>query len=170
MRRIPLGISYFELLLVLALLGLLAAATAPRIRMTAVDRQTARSVARQITADLRYARQLALTDAGSNTRGYDLIMEGSGSFTGYSICNRQSGKILQAAPISSNIQCTGGQIFSFGPMGNLLAGSATELQAGAGDETYSITVIPATGSVLCQKKEVKIKEKEKPKKPKRGRR
>jgi type II secretory pathway pseudopilin PulG len=150
-RRTSAGISYIELLFVLALLGILAAVAAPRLQMGAVAKQTARTFARQITADLRYTRQLALTHAAGNPQGFDLVMNGSGSYSGYSIRNRQTGAIVQTSPISPDIQCTGGSTFSFGPLGNLLTGSATALQAGAGDETYSITVISATGTVLCQK-------------------
>jgi type II secretory pathway pseudopilin PulG len=147
------GISYIELLFVLALLGILAAVAAPRLQMGAVAKQTARTFARQITADLRYTRQLALTHAAGNPEGFELVMNGSGSYSGYSIRNRQSGEILQTSPISPDIQCSGGSTFSFGPLGNLLAGSGTALQAGAGDERYSITVISATGTVLCQRNE-----------------
>lgn len=153
MRRTSAGISYIELLFVLLLLGILAAVAAPRFQMGAVGRQTVKTLARQITADLRYTRQLALTHAAGNPQGFELVMDGSGTYTGYSIRNRQSGAVIQTYPISPDIQCTGGGTFSFGPLGNLLGGSATDLQAAAGEESYSITVISATGTVLCQKDE-----------------
>lgn len=153
MRRTSAGISYIELLFVLLLLGILAAVAAPRFQMGAVGRQTVKTFARQIAADLRYTRQLALTHAAGNPQGFELVMSGSGSYTGYSIRNRQSGAIVHAYPISPDIQCTGGSTFSFGPLGNLLSGSAADLQAVAGEDHYSITVISATGTVLCGKNE-----------------
>lgn len=147
------GISFVEVLFVLVLLGILAAVALPRLQMGAVNKQTARTFARQLAADLRYTRQLALTEAASNPHGFELVMSGSGRYSGYEICNRQTSAIVYTYPVSPDIQCTGGGTFSFGPLGNLLPGSDTVLQVAAGEESYSIAIFPATGSVLCQKNE-----------------
>lgn len=153
MKRTKTGISFIEVLFVLVLLGILAAVALPRLQMGAVSKQTAKTFAHQLTADLRYARQLALTNAAENTLGFELVMSGSGSYSGYQIRNRQTAAAVHTYPISPDIQVTGGGTFVFGPFGNLLTGSDTALQVAAGDESYSITVFPATGSVLCQKNE-----------------
>lgn len=136
-----------------ALLGILAAVALPRFQMGAVSRQTARTLARQIAADLRYTRQRALAEAAGNPDGFELVMDGSGTYTGYAIRNCNTGQTERTFPIPSSIQCTGGKTFSFGPLGNLLPGSDTDLQVAADGEPYSITVIPTTGSVICRKSE-----------------
>ena len=48
--------------LVLKVIGVLAAVALPRLQMGAVSKQTAKTFAHQLTADLRYTRQLALTN------------------------------------------------------------------------------------------------------------
>ncbi|MEJ5259576.1 MAG: hypothetical protein WHS88_05230 [Anaerohalosphaeraceae bacterium] len=153
MKRASAGISVMELLFVLLLAGLLAAAAVPRLPMGAVSRQSAKTAARQLAADLRWTRQLALADAAGNPSGYELRMEGGDPYTGYSVCSRQSGVIRTSVSFPSAVVCTGGRTFAFGPLGNLLSGSDTQIRLSAGNIRYTLTVIPATGAVLCRKEE-----------------
>ncbi len=148
MKRDKAGISLIEGVFVLLLLAILAAAVLPRFQMGAVRQQTAKTLARQIAADLRYTRQLALTNAADNPDGYELVMNGSGSYTGYTIRNRQNGQTLQTSSIATEIQCTGGRTFSYSPLGSLTGDTA--LHVAAGNRQYAVTIFPTTGSVLCR--------------------
>jgi len=147
------GISVIELLFVLLLAGILAAAAVPHLPMGAIHKQSVKTLARQIAADLRWTRQLALTDAAQNPAGYELKMEGSEPYTGYSVRNCRTGAIVSACPISPGLLCRGGRSFSFGPLGNLIAGSDSRLRISANGVEFTLTVIPATGAVLCRKEE-----------------
>lgn len=153
MKRNESGISLFELLIVLLAAGLLAATAVLRLPMGAIGKQSVKTAAHQLAADLRWTRQLALADAAGNPSGYELVMEGNEPYSGYSVRNRQSGLTRSSFSFSSGLVCTGGKTFSFGPLGNLLAGSSSQVRLSAGDMAYSITLIPATGAVLCRKEE-----------------
>ena len=151
MNRRPSGFSLLEIIFVLLILGIIAALCIPRFQMGAVSRQSGKTLARQIAADLRYTRQLALTHAAGNPQGYELVMTGAGSYSGYEIRNRQTASTIHTYPINPAVNCTGGSTFGFGPLGNLLGGGDTSLQISVEDESYTVTVISATGSVRCQK-------------------
>ncbi len=153
MKRLSAGISVFELLFVLLLAGLLAAAAVPRLPMGAVGRQSVKTAARQLAADLRWTRQLALADAAGNPSGYELRMEGEEPYTGYSVRSRQSGVVRASVSFASGVVCTGGRTFAFGPLGSLVSGSGSQIRLSAGNIRYTLTVIPATGAVLCRKEE-----------------
>ncbi len=71
-------------------------------------------------------------------------------YTGYQIVDANSGAVLDSQTIDSPISCTGGSLFKFGPLGNLLSGSiATPITVSSEGLTYTITVISATGIVEC---------------------
>jgi len=150
MKRAAPGVSFIEIIFVVLLLGILAAVAVPRLQRGGVNKQTAKTFSRQIAADLRYTRQLALTNAAANPQGFELVMTGSPPYSGYEIRSRQTASVVHSYPISPTIQCTGGDTFSFGPLGNLLTGSDTAVQIEAGEDRYTVSVISATGSVLWQ--------------------
>ena len=151
MNRSRSGLSFLEMVLAMVLLGILAAFTLPRIILGAVHKQQARALARQLTADLRYTRQLALTHAAENAQGFELVLTGSSPWSGYEIRNRATSEVLHSFAIDpAAVQCTGGREFGFGSFGNLLAGSDTAVQVSSGDRVYTISVIGPTGAVRCQ--------------------
>lgn len=152
-KRVSAGISLIELLFVILLAGLLAAVAVPHLPMGAVGKQSAKTAARQLAADLRWTRQLALAEAAGNPSGYELRMEGSEPYSGYSVRNRQSGLTVANVSFSAGVLCTGGRSIAFGPLGNLLSGSDSTIYLSAGDIRYSIALIPATGAVLCRKED-----------------
>jgi Tfp pilus assembly protein FimT len=142
--------SLVEMIVVVMILGAMAFIAIPRLNFTGLYRNQASAIAKQIATDLRRTRTLAISCAANNTNGYNLKMVGSSPYTSYNIVDANSGTTIDTLTIGSPISCTGGSLFKFGPLGNLLSGSSTTaISVSAGGKTYTITVISATGIVQC---------------------
>ncbi len=138
-----------ELILIVLFVGILAFIVVPRMNLSAISKQKADGLAGKIVTDLRRTRRLAISDAASNTAGFALKMTGSSPYTGYEIENLDTAETLDSYTIDSAITCTGGSEFNFGPLGNLLAGSDTQLSVSASEKTFTIDITSATGMVKC---------------------
>ncbi len=149
MTRQKNAFSLVELILVVIFLGILAAISMPRFSFSAISKQKADGQARKIVTDLRHTRTLAISDAANNTSGFTLNMVGPAPYTAYEIINLDTSTTVDSHNINSAVSCTGGANFGFGPLGNLLSGSDTELSVSAPGKTFTITIIPATGMVRC---------------------
>ena len=151
MARQKKAVTVIELLLIVLFLGIFAAIAVPRFNFSAILKQKADTTARKIVTDLRRARRLAISDAANNTDGFALNMTGGSPYTGYEIVNLNTSTTITNGTFSidSAISCTGGDEFQFGPLGNLLAGSDTQLTVAAEEKTFTITIISATGTVKC---------------------
>ncbi len=143
------GYSLVELIIVVAFVSVLAMIAVPRINFSITTEKGAEALAKKITTDLRRTRQLAISDAASNTDGYQLRMNGTAPYTGYEIVNLSTSTTADLQSITSGISCTNGATFSFGPMGNLLAGSDSQLDITGADADYTLTITSATGMVKC---------------------
>jgi Tfp pilus assembly protein PilE len=142
--------SLTEVVVVVLILAALAFIAVPRLDFTALHREQADTIARKITTDLRRTRTLAISYAANNTKGYNLQMVGSSPYSGYQIVDANSAAIVDTLTIDSPITCTGGSLFQFGPLGNLLPGSSTApISVSSEGKTYTITIISATGIVEC---------------------
>ena len=143
--------SLVELLVIVVIVGALAFMAVPRLRYATLHRKQADTVAKKIVTDLRRTRRLAISDAANNTDGYALNMTGSSPYTGYEIEDLSTSTIITNGTFSidSAISCTGGANFQFGPLGNLKAGSDTQLTVAAEEKTFTIDIISATGTVKC---------------------
>ena len=138
-----------ELILIVLFVGILAFIVVPRMNLSAISKQKADTTARKIITDLRRTRRLAISDAANNTAGFALKMTGSSPYTGYEIENLDTAETLDSYTIDSAITCTGGSEFNFGPLGNLLTGSDTQLSVSASGKTFTITITSATGMIKC---------------------
>lgn len=138
-----------EVFIIVMFLGILAAIAVPRLNLAVIIAQKADTVAGKIVTGLRRARILAISNAADNTDGFALNMTGSEPYSGYEIVNlKTSTTILNGTfSIDSNISCTGGATFEFGPLGNLKDGSDTQLVITAAGKTFTITIISATGTI-----------------------
>ena len=149
MRRLKYAYTIVELIIIVLFLGVLAAIAVPKLNFSVVFKQQADGLARKIVTDLRRTRTLAISDAASNTDGFALNMTGSSPYTGYEIVNLNTEETVDSHTIDSDVSCTGGDEFQFGPLGNLLSESDTELTVSASPKTFTITITSATGMVKC---------------------
>jgi len=145
--------SLIELIIFVLFLGILAAISVPKMTFFIISKQKAETFANQIVTDLRRTRRLAISDAATNTEGYEVNMTGVGPYTGYEIVNLKTSTTITNGTFSidSDISCDGGDNFQFGPLGNLKTGSSTQLTVTAGGKTFTITITSATGMVKCVK-------------------
>lgn len=143
------GYSLVDLIIVVIFLGIFAVVAVPRLNYAVISKQKADTVARKLVSDLRRTRSLAISDAASNTEGYELKMVGAAPYTAYEIENGDTGETVDSHMIDSNVGCTGDNTFEFGPLGNLKAGSGSELTVSADGKSYTITIVPATGAAKC---------------------
>lgn len=141
--------SLVEMITVVLIMAALAFIAVPRLQYGALHRQQADTVARKIVTDLRRTRSRAILYAVQNTDGFALNMTGSAPYTGYQIVDLSDSSVIDSHDIDSAISCTGGSQFEFGPLGNLKDGSDTQLTISAEGKTFTITIIPATGTVEC---------------------
>jgi Tfp pilus assembly protein FimT len=143
--------SLAEMIVVVMIIGALAFIAIPRLNFTALHHKQANAIAKKIATDLRRTRTLAISKAVNNPVGYRLQMVGSSPYTSYQIIDANSGAtVVDTLTIDSSVSCTGGSLFKFGPLGNLLSGSsATPITVSSEGETYTITIITATGIVQC---------------------
>ena len=139
--------SLTELLIIILILGALAYISVPRMNLAGIKRQKADTVTRKIITDLRLARRLAISYAATNVTGYSLNMTGGSPYTGYELVNLSTSEVLDSHSIDSEIECTSGANFQFGPLGNLLSGSDTQLKISSGGKLFTINIISASGSV-----------------------
>lgn len=149
MFRYERAFSLVELVLTVVFVGILAAIAVPRLNFSAVSGQKADAAAMKIATDLRRTRRLAISDAANNNAGFALKMTGSSPYAAYSIENLDTAAIVDSHTIDSIVNCSGGGTFSFGPLGNLLAGSDTQLTVSASGKLVTITVTTATGMIEC---------------------
>ena len=149
MRGCRKAFSLAELVLVAMLLGVMAYVAVPKLQSAILHKQKADSTAQTIVTDLRLARRLAIAHAATNVAGYALNMTGESPYSGYQIENLDTSEIVETGTIDSQVSCTGGSDFQFGPLGNLLTGSDTQLTVSADGKSFTITVISATGAVKC---------------------
>jgi Tfp pilus assembly protein FimT len=143
------GFTLVEAILVILFLGALSAIAIPRMNHAVLYKQQADNLSQKIVTDFRRVRSQAISNAASNNSGFALNMVGSTPYSSYEIVNLSTSSVVDSHTIDSNINCTGGSSFQFGPLGNLLAGSDTSLTITANGKTYTITIVSATGSVKC---------------------
>ena len=138
-----------ELILVVLLLGIMAFVAVPRLQFATLRRMQADTIARGLAADLRLTRVLAVDHSAENAVGFGLSMTGAEPYSGYDIINLDTNEIVKSYTIAPEIQCAGGSNFQFGPLGNLLVGSDSQMVVSAESRSFTINVISGTGAVQC---------------------
>ena len=141
--------SLTELIIVVAFIGIFAAIAVPRLNFAIISKNKAETTAKKIVTDLRRTRRLAISDAADNTDGFKLGMVGPDPYTSYEIENDDTAETVDSHTIDSEVTCTGGSMFIFGPLGNLKPASDTQLTVSAEGKTFTITIVPATGMIKC---------------------
>lgn len=137
--------SLIEAVLVLAFIAVLTAIAVPRLNFAFVDSTSAETQSQKIVSALCRTRRIALSDAAGNSSGYALQISGDT----YSIVNLGNSTVIDTKQIEGDITISGGSEFRFGPLGNLLNSSSSELTVSSSDKTFTINITPATGMVKC---------------------
>ena len=144
------AIGLVETLMVVLFIGILAAIAVPRLNLAVISRYKADTTAKKIVTDLRRVRGLAISDAVNNTQGFKLRLLGPGPYTGYEIVNLNTAATVDSHTIDPEVTVTGtANEFDFGPLGNLTS-TYTQITVSAEGKTFTITIIPATGTVKCE--------------------
>jgi hypothetical protein len=120
------------------------------MQLPLLNKYKAESLASKITADLRLTREMAITNAAVNNSGFTLKMTGSPQYSRYEIINSKTNEVAASHNIDPNVSCSGGNVFAFGPCGELKAGSSTQITVSANGKSQNISVTPATGTVEMQ--------------------
>jgi type II secretory pathway pseudopilin PulG len=143
--------SLTELIVIVAVIAVMALIAVPRLQFAALHGQQADTVARKIVTDLRRTRRLAISNAATNSKGFELIMVPPAPYATYEIEDGDTHTVVDSQSIPSDIAvtCSGSHEFRFGPLGNLKSGSGTDLAVSAEEKSFTITVDPATGMITC---------------------
>jgi prepilin-type N-terminal cleavage/methylation domain-containing protein len=141
-----------EVLVVVLMLGAVAVIAIPRLSVAVLHREQVEVDAAKLVAALRLTRQLAITNAATNSDGFELDMIGRAPYADYEIEDRKNRTVVASGTIDPDVACTGASRFRFGPLGNLEEHDrrGTDLVLTADDRTVTISVVPATGMVQCE--------------------
>lgn len=145
------GHSLMELLVVVAVFGLLAAVAIPRLRFRVVDQRKVDAAVHKLIADLQRTQSLALRDAATNNTGYTLRMPPPSPHTEYYIRDVHNWVIVYEADIDPSITVTTGHLerFRFTPFGDMDEGFNSHIDLSGDGKSYRITFVKATGQVIC---------------------
>ena len=135
-------------MLIVVILGVFAAIAIPRLDYAIIRRYKAEAEARKIVTGLRLVRALAISEAATNSKGFDLNMLGGGPYTGFEIENADSKAIVETRTIDSDVSVTGDAKFKFEPLGNTQTGDG-QLTVEAEGKSFAITVFGVTGVAEC---------------------
>ncbi|MBL7106065.1 MAG: hypothetical protein ISS77_00465 [Phycisphaerae bacterium] len=149
MPRYKRAFSLTEMILVVLFIGIFAAISIPRLNFAIISKSKVGYAAQKIVTDLRRTRMLAISEAATNTTGYELRMVSGTPYSSYQIKNRDGNTVVDTLTIDSAVSCSGDNKFRFGPLGNLVNGSGDELVISAEGKTITISLETATGMVKC---------------------
>jgi len=137
------GFSLIEIMLVIIIIGILASIAIPRLSSS--DNGVAYITARQIVADMRDTRSLAITSSKSH---YIVFLPAGGpSYTQYAIFRDETSgdvQIGETKAIPAQIACTlSNEQITFSYLGNASGNEWVQLSTGTKD--YRVNVIATTG-------------------------
>jgi prepilin-type N-terminal cleavage/methylation domain-containing protein len=141
------GFTLAEVLLAVAIIGILMAVALPRVRAAAVGKYRAKGVAQRIVADLRYCRALAVTGGVDHLLA---IYPADGQYRIYRDSVDPDNQIGQPRLVDERVTLSGDTLFVFEPGGNAAAGTGTALSVAEGNFRWNISVVVPTGRASMQ--------------------
>lgn len=152
-RRRPgtvrMGFTVIEIVLVVAILGIMASIVIPRMGLSTMGEVQAKTTARKFANYLKLTRILAITNASGNNKGYELKLSPEGGpYTSYEIKNEDTGATVKGPiDIPSGVACTGDRVFEFIPLGQLDGSVTQTVQFSKAGATSTVTVT-AIGRIM----------------------
>ena len=160
------GFTLIELIMVVAVLAILMSIAIPRMGWGTIGKVQAESAARNFSGHLKLARSLAISNAGSNSGGYKVVLTGTGTsrtigsraagymtfytlttFTSYSLINAAtSGTVKGRIEIPEGVTCVPPilgrrtKVFHFTPLGTLEGETTETVRFTKSDYTAAVTV------------------------------
>ncbi len=147
------GFTLIELIMVVAILAIMTAIAIPRIGWGSMDKVQAETTARQFSDYLKLARSLAISNAGSNSSGYEArvlisLMTGEMRLV-LVIVNRGTSEEVKNYMIPKDVTRSGDHTFQFTPLGTLQSGTTQTVQFTKSGYTSTVTVT-AIGRITYQ--------------------
>jgi prepilin-type N-terminal cleavage/methylation domain-containing protein len=138
----PLGVTLIELIAVMAMIGILAAAVIPRIDFGATSSQASvAGAAYMIASDIRYAQEFAMANRVSKSVQFS-TMPPANVYTFSPTSNMDpSGQLPSGVTISTNYTVT------FNSLGEPTTGGGGSVTVSAGGQSKTIAVVNYTGKV-----------------------
>jgi type II secretory pathway pseudopilin PulG len=140
--------SMAEMLLVVIIIGALAAVAVPRFSMATVLTKQDEALIRKLTVDLRKTRMMAIANAADNSSGYQLRINTSAPKS-YEIRNLQTSLTVETHPVDSRITFSGTTQFSFTALGTLNPATSVQLTVTGANKSWLLDIYGYTGSVKC---------------------
>lgn len=142
------GFSLAELLLVVIILGALAAVTVPRFSVASIRTKQDEAFIHRLTADLRKTRMMAISNAADNSSGYKLQINTTAPKS-YQIIDLQASQTVEIFPVDSDLMFSGTTQFSFTPLGALNPATNVWLNVNGHSKSWRYDIYGSTGAVRC---------------------
>ncbi len=140
--KVRVGFTLTELIAIVMLLAILAGIAIPRFGWSTIGKVDARTCARQFANYLKLARSLAITNAGSNSKGYKVVLSESEPYT-YTLINAETSDVVKGPiDIPQGVERSGDRKFHFTPLGELNGNNELTLQFSRSGDTTVVRVTP----------------------------
>lgn len=147
------GFTAVELILVMAIFAIMASIAIPRMGWATMGKVQAKTAAHQFANYLKLTRSLAITNAGSNDKGYtlQLLPKGPGKpRTSYKIINEDTGAAIKGPiDIPTGVICTGKGKHLFTPLGQQEHDHIHVVRFSKAGDTFVVSVT-AIGRITVQ--------------------